>query len=76
MFVEALQARLKVVDDEILRLTMLASKVPDKRQLDDSWDLAQALTARGARTSFKDKENIRMQSRRIGRGAVIPVCRL
>lgn len=28
MFVEALRARLKVLDDEILRLTMLASDTP------------------------------------------------
>jgi hypothetical protein len=41
MFVEAFQARLKVLDDEILRLTMLGSKAPDKRQRDDYWYLAQ-----------------------------------
>ena len=35
MFVAALQARLKVLDDEILRLTMLASQTPDNRQLND-----------------------------------------
>jgi hypothetical protein len=34
MFVEALRARLKVLDDEILRLTMLASDTPNKRQQD------------------------------------------
>jgi hypothetical protein len=33
MFVAALQARLKVLlDDETLRLTMLASQAPDNRQ--------------------------------------------
>jgi hypothetical protein len=41
MFVEALQARLKVLDDEILRLTMLASEAPGKRQQDAYRDLAQ-----------------------------------
>jgi hypothetical protein len=33
VFVEGLQARLKVLGDEILRLTMLASEAPDNRQL-------------------------------------------
>jgi len=35
MFVDCLQARLKVLDDEILRPTMLASEAPDDRQLYD-----------------------------------------
>ena len=43
MFVEALQARLKVLDDEILRLTMLASDTPHRRQQDHYWDLAHDL---------------------------------
>jgi len=32
MFVEALRARLKVLDDEILRLTIPASDTPNKRE--------------------------------------------
>jgi hypothetical protein len=57
MFVEALQARLRVVDDKILRLTMLASKAPDdRRRLDDYWDLAQDLQreARELRSKIKN----------------------
>jgi hypothetical protein len=55
MFVEALQARLNVLDDEILRLTMLASDTPNKRQPDYYWDLAQDLQreARELRSEIK-----------------------
>jgi hypothetical protein len=55
MFVEALQARLKVLDDEILRLTMLGSDTPNKRQQEYCWDLAHDLQreARELRSEIK-----------------------
>ena len=64
MFVEALRARLKVLDDEILRLTMLAPKAPDKRQLDDYWDLAQDLQreARELRSEIKKISECKAQN--------------
>jgi hypothetical protein len=40
MFAEALRARLKVLEDEILRLTKLASEAPDKVHQDNYWCLA------------------------------------
>ncbi|MGA7909417.1 MAG: hypothetical protein WCA16_18565 [Candidatus Sulfotelmatobacter sp.] len=43
MVVEALQARLKVLEEEILRLTKLASQSPDAEQQDNHWRLAQDL---------------------------------
>ncbi|MGA7401170.1 MAG: hypothetical protein WCC99_12545 [Candidatus Sulfotelmatobacter sp.] len=43
MVVEALQDRLKVLEDEILRLTKLASQSSDKIQQDAYWQLAQDL---------------------------------
>jgi TfoX/Sxy family transcriptional regulator of competence genes len=43
MLVEALQARLRVLEDEILRLTKLASQAPDTREQDSYWRLAQDL---------------------------------
>jgi hypothetical protein len=55
MFGEAFQARLKVVDDEILRLTVLGSGTPNKRQPDYYWDLAHDLQreARELRSEIK-----------------------
>ena len=55
MFVAALRARLKVLDEEILRLTMLASDIPNKRQQDYYWDLAHDLQreARELRSEIK-----------------------
>ncbi len=43
MFTEAIQARLKVLEDEILRLTKLASEESDNVQQDNYWHLAQDL---------------------------------
>ncbi len=43
MVVEALQDRLKVLEEEILRLTELASRSFDKIQQDTYWQLAQDL---------------------------------
>ncbi|MFZ0291581.1 MAG: hypothetical protein WB616_22935 [Candidatus Sulfotelmatobacter sp.] len=43
MLVEALQARLKVLEDEILRLTKQASQAPEKIQQDNYWRMAQDL---------------------------------
>jgi len=43
MLAEALQARLKVLEEEILRLTKLASQLPDQAQQDNYWRLAQDL---------------------------------
>ena len=43
MLVEALQARLKVLEDEILRLTKQASQAPEKIQQDNCWRMAQDL---------------------------------
>jgi len=49
MFTKALQARLKVLDDEILRLINLASRVPDRAEQDKHILLAKDLQ-REART--------------------------
>ncbi|HXO34311.1 MAG TPA: hypothetical protein VN901_18340 [Candidatus Acidoferrales bacterium] len=64
MFVEALQARLKVLDDEILRLTMLASEAPDKRQQEHYWDLARDLQreARELRSEIKKVSECKVQN--------------
>jgi hypothetical protein len=43
MLVEALQARLKVLEDEIQRLTDLASRTPEKDQQENHWLMAQDL---------------------------------
>jgi hypothetical protein len=43
MLVEALQARLKVLEDEILCLTHLASQTPEKGQQGNHWLMAQDL---------------------------------
>ncbi|MGA9392482.1 MAG: hypothetical protein WBV69_18795 [Candidatus Sulfotelmatobacter sp.] len=43
MLVEALQARLKILEDEILRLTRLASQTPEKDQQENHWLMAQDL---------------------------------
>jgi hypothetical protein len=43
MLVEALQARLEVLEDEILRLTKQASQSSDRNDQDNSWRLAQDL---------------------------------
>jgi hypothetical protein len=43
MLVEALQSRLKVLDDEILRLTNLASETAEKDQQENHWLMAKDL---------------------------------
>ena len=43
MLVEGMQARLKVLEDEIQRLTDLASKTPEKDQQENHWLMAQDL---------------------------------
>jgi hypothetical protein len=43
MFVEALQARLKVLEEEILRLTKQASQSSDQAEQDNYFRLAQDL---------------------------------
>ena len=40
---EALRARLKVLEDEILRLTELASQAPNRIDQESNWGLAQDL---------------------------------
>ena len=43
MLVEALQSRLKVLEDEILRLTNLASQTSEKDQQENHWLMAKDL---------------------------------
>ncbi len=43
MAAEALQARLKILEDEILRLTNLASQTPEKDQQENHWLMAKDL---------------------------------
>jgi hypothetical protein len=43
MFTEALQARLKVLEDEIVRLTKLAPQSPAEAEQGNYWRLAQDL---------------------------------
>jgi hypothetical protein len=43
MLVEALQSRLKVLEDEILRLTNLASQTSEKDQKENHWLIAKDL---------------------------------
>jgi hypothetical protein len=43
MLVEALQARLKILEEEIQRLTDLASRTPEKDQQENHWLMAQDL---------------------------------
>jgi hypothetical protein len=43
MLTEALQSRLKVLEDEILRLTNLASQTPEKDQQENHWLMARDL---------------------------------
>lgn len=43
MLVEALQSRLQVLEDEILRLTNLASQTPEKDQQENHWLMAKDL---------------------------------
>jgi hypothetical protein len=43
MFTEALQSRLQVLEDEILRLTNLASQTPEKDQQENHWIMAKDL---------------------------------
>jgi hypothetical protein len=55
MFTEALEERLKVLEDEILRLAKLASESSDKSQQDNYWLLARDLQreARDLRAQIK-----------------------
>jgi hypothetical protein len=43
MLIEALQARLEALEEEILRLTRLASEANDQTQQENYWRLAQDL---------------------------------
>jgi hypothetical protein len=43
MLVEALQSRLKVIEDEILHLTNLASQTAEKDQRENHWLMAKDL---------------------------------
>jgi hypothetical protein len=43
MFTEALECRLKVIEEEILRLTNLASQTPKKDQQENHWLMAKDL---------------------------------
>jgi len=43
MFTEALESRLKTLEDEILRLTKLASQSPEKDQQENNWLMAKDL---------------------------------
>jgi len=65
--VEALQARLKVLEDEILRLTKLASQANDTVQQDNYWGLAQELQ-REARAL---RLEIRSMSEAVDRGDTV-----
>ena len=65
MLVEALQSRLRVLDDEILRLTNLASKTAEKDQQENHWlmakDLqceAQQLRAQIAKIAVDDRRSM------------------
>jgi hypothetical protein len=58
--VEALEARLKVLEDEILRLTKLASQTQDQRQQDKYLRLAQDLQ-REARSVRAEIEKIALE---------------
>jgi uncharacterized protein YjbK len=57
MSAEALQARLKVLEDEIVRLTDLASKTPEKDQQENHWLMAQDLQ--------REARNLRLQIRKM-----------
>jgi hypothetical protein len=66
MLVEALQSRLKLLEEEILRLTNLASETSEKDQQENHWlmakDLqreAQQLRAEIARISADDRSSAR-----------------
>jgi len=68
MFIEALQDRLRALDDEILRLTKLASESSDKSQQDNYWLLARDLQreARGLRSEIRriaESTNLPLPSR-------------
>ncbi|MFZ0318850.1 MAG: hypothetical protein WAL56_06975 [Candidatus Sulfotelmatobacter sp.] len=43
MFTEALESRLKILEDEILRLANLASQTPEKDQQENHWLMAKDL---------------------------------
>ena len=55
MLAEALEARLRVLEDEILRLTRLASQTPGQNDQDNYWRLAQDLQreARALRSEIR-----------------------
>jgi hypothetical protein len=54
MLVEALQARLKIIEDKILRLTNLAAQTSEKAPQENHWLLAKDLQreARGLRVQI------------------------
>jgi hypothetical protein len=54
MFVEALQSRLKIIEDEILRLANLASQTSEKDAQENYWLLAKDLQreAQGVRAQI------------------------
>jgi hypothetical protein len=53
MVVEALQDRLKILEEEILRLAKLASQSPDKIQQDSYWQLARDLQREARNLRFE-----------------------
>ena len=65
MFIEALQDRLRALDDEILRLTKLASESSDKSQQDNYWLLARDLQ--------REARGLRSEIRRIAESANLPL---
>lgn len=60
--VEALQARLKVLEDEILRLTKLASQSSDHLEQDKYWHLA--------RDSQKEARALRTETEKLAHRAL------
>lgn len=57
MIAQALEARLKVIEDEVVRLIRLASEAPDQVQQDNYWRLAQDLQ--------REARDLRSQIRKI-----------
>jgi hypothetical protein len=57
MISEALEARLKLLEDEIVRITELASQSPDHVQQDNYWCLAKDLQ--------REARELRLQIRKV-----------
>jgi hypothetical protein len=62
--IEALQDRLKVLEDEILRLINLASQSSDRSQQDNYWLLARDLQ--------REARNLRVQIKQLSESAISP----